>query len=304
MTSPPTLTPVRSSTVPLMFAALALVWGASFLFMKVAVAAFDPAQVALGRIILGAVTLAAIMALTRRRWPRERRLWLHMVVVAVFLCLLPFLLFAWAAQSLPSGLSAILNATTPLWTTLVAVVVLPSERMTARRMTGVIIGAVGVAIVMGVWDVVSSPEFAASLPAQLACLGATASYGIAFGWMRRFITGTHTHDSVTIASTQMAVAGTLAALLFPAIGLSPVAWAPVPVLALVALGCLGTGIVYVWNTRVVNEWGAVGASTVTYVIPVVGVALGILVLGERFTLNELIGAVIVIDGVLLVQRSR
>ena len=75
-------------------------------------------------------------------------------------------------------------------------------------------------------------------------------------------------------------------------------------LALVALGCLGTGIVYVWNTRVVTEWGAVGASTVTYVIPVVGVALGIIVLGERFTLNELIGAFIVIGGVLLVQRSR
>jgi drug/metabolite transporter (DMT)-like permease len=304
VSSSPTLAPARSSTVVLMFAALSLVWGASFLFMKVAVDSFDPAQVALGRIILGSVTLATIMALTRRRWPREGRLWVHMIVVAVFFCLLPFLLFAWAAQSLPSGLSAILNATTPLWTTLVAVVVLPSERMTARRLVGVIIGAIGVAIVMGVWDVVSSAEFAASLPAQLACLGATASYGIALGWMRRFITGTHTHDSVTIASTQMAVAGVLALALLPVIGLSPVAWAPAPVLALVALGCLGTGIVYVWNTRVVTEWGAVGASTVTYVIPVVGVALGIIVLGERFTLNELIGAFIVIGGVLLVQRSR
>jgi len=304
VSSSPTLAPARSSTVVLMFAALSLVWGASFLFMKVAVDSFDPAQVALGRIILGSVTLAAIMTLTRRRWPRERRLWLHMIVVAVFFCIVPFLLFAWAAQSLPSGLSAILNATTPLWTTLVAVVVLPSERMTARRLIGVIIGAVGVAIVMGIWDVVTSPEFTASLPAQLACLGATASYGIALGWMRRFITGTHNHDSVTIASTQMAVAGVLALALLPVIGLSPVAWAPAPVLALVALGCLGTGIVYVWNTRVVTEWGAVGASTVTYVIPVVGVALGIIVLGERFTLNELIGAFIVIGGVLLVQRSR
>ena len=303
VSSSPTLAPARSSTVVLMFAALSLVWGASFLFMKVAVDSFDPAQVALGRIILGSVTLAAIMTLTRRRWPRERRLWLHMIVVAVFFCIVPFLLFAWAAQSLPSGLSAILNATTPLWTTLVAVVVLPSERMTARRLIGVI-GAVGVAIVMGIWDVVTSPEFTASLPAQLACLGATASYGIALGWMRRFITGTHNHDSVTIASTQMAVAGVLALALLPVIGLSPVAWAPAPVLALVALGCLGTGIVYVWNTRVVTEWGAVGASTVTYVIPVVGVALGIIVLGERFTLNELIGAFIVIGGVLLVQRSR
>jgi len=290
--------------VPIAFGALSLVWGGSFLFMKVALDAFQPAQVALGRIILGALTLAAIMMFTRRRWPRERRVWLHMIVVALFFCVVPFVLFAWAAQSLPSGLSAILNATTPLWTMLIAVVVLPSERMTTRRTVGVLIGAVGVAVVMGLWDVVSSPEFAASVPAQLACLGATASYGVALGWMRRFITGTHRHDSVTIAATQMAVAGGLALALVPLLALTPVAWSPAPVAALLALGCLGTGIAYVWNTRVVSEWGAVGASTVTYVIPVVGVALGILVLGERFSPNQLVGAVIVICGVLLVQRPR
>jgi len=290
--------------VPIAFGALSLVWGGSFLFMKVALDAFQPAQVALGRIILGALTLAAIMAFTRRRWPRERRVWLHMIVVALFFCVVPFVLFAWAAQSLPSGLSAILNATTPLWTMLIAVVVLPSERMTTRRTVGVLIGAVGVAVVMGLWDVVSSPEFAASVPAQLACLGATASYGVALGWMRRFITGSHRHDSVTIAATQMAVAGGLALALVPLLALTPVAWSPAPVAALLALGCLGTGIAYVWNTRVVSEWGAVGASTVTYVIPVVGVALGILVLGERCSPNQLVGAVIVIWGVLLVQRPR
>lgn len=290
--------------MPIAFGALSLVWGGSFLFMKVALDAFQPAQVALGRIILGALTLAAIMAFTRRRWPRERRVWLHMIVVALFFCVVPFVLFAWAAQSLPSGLSAILNATTPLWTMLIAVVVLPSERMTTRRTVGVLIGAVGVAVVMGLWDVVSSPEFAASVPAQLACLGATASYGVALGWMRRFITGSHRHDSVTIAATQMAVAGGLALALVPLLALTPVAWSPAPVAALLALGCLGTGIAYVWNTRVVSEWGAVGASTVTYVIPVVGVALGILVLGERFSPNQLVGAVIVICGVLLVQRPR
>lgn len=290
--------------MPIAFGALSLVWGGSFLFMKVALDAFQPAQVALGRIILGALTLAAIMMFTRRRWPRERRVWLHMIVVALFFCVVPFVLFAWAAQSLPSGLSAILNATTPLWTMLIAVVVLPSERMTTRRTVGVLIGAVGVAVVMGLWDVVSSPEFAASVPAQLACLGATASYGVALGWMRRFITGTHRHDSVTIAATQMAVAGGLALALVPLLALTPVAWSPAPVAALLALGCLGTGIAYVWNTRVVSEWGAVGASTVTYVIPVVGVALGILVLGERFSPNQLVGAVIVICGVLLVQRPR
>lgn len=286
------------------FAALSLIWGASFLFMKVAVDSFQPAQVALGRILLGALTLVAIMTLTRRRWPRERRLWGHMVVIGLFFCVIPFLLFAWAAQTLPSGLSAILNATTPLWTVLVAVVALPSERLTGMRMIGVLLGAIGVAVVMGAGELFSSPEFLASVPAQLACLGATLSYGIALGWMRRFVTGTHAHDSVTIASTQMAAAGLIALVLLPFIALGPIAWSLAPAASLLALGALGTGVVYVWNTMVVSEWGAVGAASVTYVIPLVGVTLGILVLGEALTLNEVIGAVIVIAGVILVQRGR
>lgn len=286
------------------FAALSLIWGASFLFMKVAVDGFQPAQVALGRILLGALTLVAIMTLTRRRWPRERRLWGHMVVIGLFFCVIPFLLFAWAAQTLPSGLSAILNATTPLWTVLVAVVALPSERLTGMRMIGVLLGAIGVAVVMGAGELFSSPEFLASVPAQLACLGATLSYGIALGWMRRFVTGTHAHDSVTIASTQMAAAGLIALVLLPFIALGPIAWSLAPAASLLALGALGTGVVYVWNTMVVSEWGAVGAASVTYVIPLVGVTLGILVLGEALTLNEVIGAVIVIAGVILVQRGR
>ncbi|WP_344070106.1 DMT family transporter [Microbacterium sediminicola] len=290
--------------MPVVFGALALVWGASFLFMKLAVIGLSPAQVALGRIILGALTLAAIMAFTRRHWPRERALWLHMVVVAIFFCVAPFLLFAWAAEQLPSGLSAILNATTPLWTTLVAVVALRGERMTLWRAVGVLIGAVGVAVVIGIGDVLTSAEFAASLPAQLACLGATASYGIALGWMRRFVTGRYRHDPVTLAATQMAVAGVIALLLVPFIALTPVAPDVASVLSLLALGCLGTGVVYVWNMRVIAAWGAVGASTVTYVIPVVGVALGILVLGESFALHELVGALIVVGGVVLVQWKR
>ncbi len=291
-------------TVTAAFIALSLVWGASFLFMKVAVTGFQPTQVALGRILLGAVTLAAIMTLTRRRWPREGRLWRHMIVIGTFLCVVPFLLFAWAAQTLPSGMSAILNATTPLWTVLVAVVALPSEKLTRWRLAGVVLGAVGVAIVMGIGQVVTSPDFLASVPAQLACLAATASYGVGLGWMRRFVTGTHAHDSITIAATQLAVAGVIAAVLFPFLATGPISWSWAPTLSLLALGALGTGIAYVWNTQIITGWGAVAAATVTYVIPLVGVTLGILVLGEQLTMNELVGAVIVVIGVLLTQRRR
>lgn len=271
--------------------------------MKVAVTGFHPAQVALGRILLGALTLAVIMTVTRRRWPRERRIWLHMVVVGTLLCVIPFLLFAWAAQTLPSGLSAILNATTPLWTVLVVVVALPAERLGGWRLCGVLLGVLGVALVMGLGQVLASPEFLDSVPAQLACLGATASYGLALGWMRRFVTGTHSHDSVTVAATQLAVAAAIAAVLAPFVARDPITWSFAPAASLLTLGALGTGIAYIC-TWALTQWGAVAASTVTYVVPLVAVTLGILVLGEQLTANQLIGAAVVIAGVMMTQRGQ
>jgi drug/metabolite transporter (DMT)-like permease len=88
----------KSRTTLWAFLALSLVWGASFLFMKVGLDGLSPAQVVVGRILLGAATLAVIMTVTRRRWPREKRVWAHMIVVATFFCVVPFTLFAWDSR--------------------------------------------------------------------------------------------------------------------------------------------------------------------------------------------------------------
>ncbi|KJL33402.1 DMT family transporter [Microbacterium azadirachtae] len=286
------------------YLALALTWGSSFLLMKVSLDSFSPAQIAIGRILIGALTLGALMALTRRRWPRERRIWGHMTVVAVFLCVLPFLLFAWAETLLPSGIAAVINATTPIWTAIATALTVRGARLHPGQVVGVLLGLCGVALAMGAWQVVSDPAFLASFPAQLACLGATASYGIAFTWMQRFVAGRHHHDALSIAAVQLTAAAAIGLLLAPFLALDPIrgGFAPAPVLALTTLGMLGTGLAYIWNTRVLSAWGAIAAASVTYLTPLVGIALGVILLAEPLTWYEPVGALVIILSVLLVQR--
>lgn len=284
------------------YACLALTWGASFLFMKLALHDLAPGQVATGRLLLGALTLVGVMLATRRRWPREPRLWLHLAVVGLFMCALPFLLFAWSGQFLPSGLSSILNATTPLWTTLFTTLAIRETRLTRWQLLGLLLGTAGVAVVMGIWQLIASPAFAGSLGAQLACLGATASYGIAFTWMRRFVIGRYAYDAPTLAALQVC-AGAAIALAGAGWFAGPIGHvAPDTAASMLLLGCLGTGFAYIWNTRVITAWGPVAASTVTYLVPVVGVALGALVLAERIAWYQPAGGLAVLVGVLLAQK--
>ncbi|QCB93050.1 DMT family transporter [Cellulomonas shaoxiangyii] len=287
----------------LLYLCAALVWGSSFLFMKVALEGLAPAQVALGRLLLGALTLAAVMTVLRRRWPRDRRTWGHLAVLGVLLCVVPFQLFAWAGQYLASGLSSILNATTPLMTSLAVVLVLPAERLTRRQGLGLAVGALGVVAIVGPWTYLGQGSIAAPLPAVLACLGATACYGLGMTYMRRFVTPLRLPPE-TVAAGQIAVAALIVLALAPAVARGPVTLTWPVVLSMVGLGALGTGMAYVWNTRVVDAWGAQRASTVTYLTPVVGVLLGILVLDERLHWYEPVGGVLVVLGILVAQRAR
>ncbi len=303
---------VRDTTTPAMtsstvttiaYVALALTWGSSFLLMKVALQEFTPAQVALGRILVGATTLTTLMVATRRTWPRERRLWGHMAVRLGVPVRGPVpALRLGRVDPAIAGIGAILNSTTPIWTAVAMTAIIRGNRLTRGQLAGIALGAVGVLLIMGVWQVVTAPAFLGSLPAQAACLGATASYGLAFAWMERFVNRTHTYDSVTIASVQLAGAAAISVVLVPFVALTPVVPHAAPTLSLLALGALGTGVAYVWNTRVVITWGSLVASTVTYLTPVVGVVLGIAVLGETMTWHEPLGAVVVIVSVMLVQK--
>lgn len=282
------------------FLALSLVWGASFLFIKVGLQGLSPAQVVLGRILLGAVALAVIMTVTRRRWPRELRVWGHMLVVGIFFCAVPFTLFAWAEQYVPSSLASIYNAATPIMTLLLTPLILRSERLGPARTAGLVIGILGVVVLTGPWQLIGSNDLRSTIPAQLACLGATASYGFAGLYLRRFVSGLP-YDSVTISSVQLAMASLVVLLAAPFVARGPVTLNGPVVLSIVVLGVVGTGVAYVWYTRIMREWGAARASTVTYLTPVVGVVLGVLLLGESVHWYEPVGGAIVVAGILVSQ---
>lgn len=282
----------------ILFVLVALTWGSSFLFMKIGLEGLSPQQVALGRVLLGAVTLVVILLATRRRWPRSLRLWGHLLVVAVFLNAIPSSLVAWAEQTVPSGLASIYNATTPIMVLLAMPLLLPSERLRGKQLVGVLLGIVGVLVLVGPWDLIGDPAVLATVPAQLALLGMTACYGFGLSYMRRFVAGSG-HDAITLTTVQLTLGAGLMLLVAPFTALSPVQLDWRIVAAMVALGCVGTGLAYMWNTGLVQAWGAPRASTVTYLTPVVGVVLGVLVLGERIRWNEPVGGVVILLGIAL-----
>ncbi len=292
--------PAKASfSIGVQYLAAAAVWGASFLFIKVAVQGLSPAQVVLGRLVGGALLLALIMVLTRRRWPTGITTWFHLFAIGILMCVAPFLLFSWAAQYLPSGLSSIFNASTPIATMIIALAVLPEERLTRIKTLAMFIAAGGIILVLGPWHFVADLQ-ETNLLAQLACLGGTTCYGLGFTYTRRFFRA-HDYDSTTVAASQIGAGALVITGLTPFIGLDPVQLSPSIVASIILLGAVGTGLAYIWYTNVINAWGATIASTVTYLTPIGGVILGILVLHERIHWNEIIGGTIVILAVLTSQ---
>ncbi|HEY4460294.1 MAG TPA: DMT family transporter [Pseudonocardiaceae bacterium] len=275
------------------FVLLALAWGASFLLIKIGDSGLSAAQVVFARLAFGALTLGIVVAVTRTALPRDWRTWGHLAVLALSLCVVPFLLFAEAEQHVSSGLASILNATTPLMTMLVTVLALRTEKLTATRVSGLLLGFLGVITLTGPWQ----GGGGGLLLAELACVGATLCYGIGFTYLRRFITPLGL-SPVAVGFGQVSVGTVLVALTLP--------WTRLPAphlsvsiaVSMFILGAAGTGFAYVWNTRIVAAWGAVNGAAVTYLTPIVGVVLGIIVLHEPLRWNEPVGAVLVILGVL------
>lgn len=300
------MNPPSSAGLVLRFSFLALAWGCSFLFIKVALEGLSPTQVVLGRVVVGALTLGLVVWAGRVELPRGGRVWAHLFVIGVFLCVVPFTLFAAAETMIPSGLASIYNATTPLLTAVVAILALPGERLTRRAAVGLAVGFLGVLVVVGIPLAVPAGN-EGGLAGQLMCLGATACYGIGFVWIRRFISPLGL-PAASVAFVQVGLGAVVALLLAPFTAMQPVTLDLPVVLSILALGALSTGLAYIWNTQIVAGWGATSAASVTYLTPVVGVIAGVLVLGETFSWNQPVGGALVVLGVVLtkwpVQRIR
>ena len=296
--------PASKTLVVLQFLGMGLIWGSSFLFIKIALDGVSFGQVAWSRLVLGGLTLGLIVLVNRPRivtgpvLPREGVVWLHFLVIAISGCVIPHLLFAWAEQYVSSSLASIYNAVTPIMTALMATLAFRVEKLVRAQVAGIVLGILGVVVIIGPWQY---SALTGDLWGQLACLGAAVCYGFTFGYTRRFLSGRPISAS-TFAFLNIGIAGFIMLLLTPVLAWSPVTLTFPIVLCLVALGALGTGLAYIWNINVLRAWGPTNASTVTYVTPVVGVVLGVLVLAETFSWHEPIGALLVLLGILLTQK--
>jgi drug/metabolite transporter (DMT)-like permease len=284
------------------FVLLALIWGMSFLFMKVAAEALSPMQIALGRMVTGAVPLRAVLLLRGGRLPASPRLWGHLFVSALLLNTIPFTLFGYAAHLIPSALMGIVNASTPLFGVVFSMLLLSDERPDRDRILGLGIGFLGVLTVFGVWN--SLGEVAVddreAVLGMLFVVGATACYGIGTPYLRRFVAGS-SHGALELSALQLLLGSVPLVLLVPVLTEAPTGLTWQVVVSVSVLGALGTGLAYVLQYAIVREAGATVATTVTYVAPVVAITAGIVLMGETLSWNQPLGAAVIILGAALCQ---
>ncbi len=295
-------TPMRPREWALLIT-LSLLWGGSFFFAEVALEALPPLSVVFARVAIGALALLVLVHAAGLRLPRELRLWRAFFVMGALNNLIPFSLIVWGQTAITGGLAAMLNATTPLFTVVLAHLLTRDERMTLAKLAGVAAGFLGVAIMIG-------PEvlgglgigglgigglgiggLAIAVLAQLAVLAAALSYAFAGIYGRRFratpplitATGQVTASTVMLCPLALMVdrPWTLA-LPEPA-----VTWAVLG--ALLGLGLLSTAAAYVIYFRILASAGATNLLLVTFLIPVSAILLGVMVLSEQLTAAQLAG---------------
>lgn len=276
----------------------ALIWGSSFLFIKAALEGLSDVQIVLIRTVLGTLVLWFLLRVRGLPVPRNPRLWGHLFVLGAMGTAIPFFLFAWAEDNgVSSGLAGIYNATTPLWTMLLAMALLAGERITPARLGGLVLGFVGVVTVLAPWQGLAG----GSVGGQLACLGAAAAYGVALVYNRRKIPR-YDCPPLTVAFGMSAGAVLVSAIMTAGAGWQPVDPSLQVVASVTALGVFGTGIAYLLFFALLESVGATRASTVTYLVPLVAVALGVLLLGEQVAWYHFAGGAVVILGIAVAEQ--
>ncbi|WP_336047356.1 DMT family transporter [Streptomyces sp. CA2R101] len=280
------------------FGLLALVWGLSFLFVKISGEAYAPLQVSLGRVAFGAAALLAVLVARRQPLPRPGPLWGHLAVAGLLLNAVPFTLFAYSEERISSALAGICNATTPLFTLLVAISALPGERPHRNQVAGMALGFAGVLVVFGIWNGADGGDPAGAGMA----LGAAASMGVGWVYVRRFLTG-RGHSALSLAAAQLTSGAAELALVTPFLTSAPTTLPAAPTLSLLILGALGTGVAFLMQYGLVRDAGVTLASMVTYLVPVISTLAGVAVLHEALNWHQPVGAVVILAGAALSQRT-
>jgi drug/metabolite transporter (DMT)-like permease len=280
---------------------LSVLWGGSFLFVGVAVAELPPLTIVVARVALAAAALLLALRFMGVALPRERRVWAAFIGMGVLNNAIPFTLIAWGQSHIASGVASILNATTPLFTVVVAHWLTADERMSARKLAGVAIGFCGVAVMIGGAGL---RTLGVDVLAQLAVLAAAISYAFAGVYGRRFKA-----MGVAPAATAAGMLTASTLLLVPAMLIVDRPWTlPAPsattVAALLGLALLSTALAYILYFRLLASAGATNLLLVTFLIPVSAILLGATLLGERLAPRHFLGMALIGCGLAAIGRER
>lgn len=287
--------------------ALALIWGAAFFFIGVAVRHVPPFTYVLLRLTIAAAAMWTMLAWRRQSLGLPREAWGAIVLLALLNNALPFTLFGWAQTHIASGLASILNATTPIWGVIVAHLFTADEKITPRKLAGVLIGFAGVAVMIGPG---LTDSLGGGVLAELACIVAALAYALAGVWARRFKAMGVSPFSVTTGQLTVGAAMMLPVAL---IGDRPwtMEWPPLEAwAAITALAIVCTAFGYVLYFRLIDRAGATNALLVTLLVPPTAILLGVLFLGEVIAPHDFAGLALIalglaaIDGRLLARLRR
>jgi drug/metabolite transporter (DMT)-like permease len=275
--------------------ALSVLWGGSFFFVGVALRDLPPLTIVSARVMLGAVMLAPVLILSGLTLPQRLADWAPLAGMGPLNNVVPMSLIVFGQTTISSGLASVLNATTPFFTTLVLAAA-GDERLTSRRLAGVLCGVLGVAVLQ-------APDMlrpAASSFGVLLCLGAAFSYGLAALWARRNLSGT----PPLVAATGQLMASSVAMAILAAALDRP--WSlPMPGaatwLALLGIGLLSTAVAYILFFQIIARSGASNVMLVTLMIPVPAILLGHTLLGESFEAHQIVGAAIIAVALVVVD---
>jgi drug/metabolite transporter (DMT)-like permease len=279
------------------YLALGVIWGCSFIFIKLGLEFLTPFGVAFGRCSLGALTLLIIAKIRKISLPRDKSTWFKLWIVALLLNVLPGILFAFAEVQVTSVLAGIINATTPLATLIVILIAFRDEKPKRYQVIGLLVGAFGVLTVLGFWRGIGDN----SIIGVCALLLAVTCYGLSFPIIRKYVLPLGLPPE-KMAVTQLVAASLTLLPLFIYDGISHYNFAVRPVLGMLALGIFGSGIAYIWNFQVISAAGSSIASSVTYLTPVVAVIVGSIFGNETISWNEPVGAGFVVLGAAVAQN--
>jgi drug/metabolite transporter (DMT)-like permease len=290
------MNPTKSSNWLLNYIVLGIIWGSSFFFIMLALRTLPPIGVAFWRTAIGAATLAVILVIQKVAVPKSLKQWLLLWVSGLLMSGIPAVLFGFAEQHVSSALASIINASTPVFTVLAIMIAFRAEKPKPQVLAGLGMGLIGVFVVLGIWQ-----GFGENDPLAVgALLLAVTCYGFGSPFVRRFIEPMKI-DSKTAVFGQVS---TSAVSLLPFYLAGPLTIGPASVESIsgmLALGVLGTGLAYVLYYRLLATVGSPIASAVTYVTPVVGVAIGVAVLHESISWHEPVGALVIILGAAVAQ---